>query len=1118
MSLIRTFAGKLDFLTQSNAPLDTDGARPQSGPGYWESKVVDIVNQIKNPAIDFEAIPAIVDLLQNKGQLDDRKLLLEVLLSAMSRLEGKEISHKLQAYVITLLYKDLPHPVAGYVALPLAEHRCCLVTSNHTQCAQRALKDVPRPPVKYAFRSVDGSHYNPLFPSMGQARRPYARSVPSKHCLPKDLLPDAGLVFDTLLLRDKFEEHPGGISSLFFAFADLVIHSIFETAHPGHPGHPTSNELINNSSSYLDLSVLYGSTQAKVDSVRRHDGTGRLWNDVFADGRLLQMPPATCALLVLLSRNHNYIAQKILDINENGTYRRDIKSLSEDERKIQDEEIFQRTRLVNCGYFMHIILGDYVGAILGLVRDGSAWRLDPLMNIRSSNHSWEPVGEGNVVSVEFNLLYRWHATLSAEDTKWTEERFTKLFDGKDPKDVNINDFRRAAHMHMIPPADVRDWTFAGLKRGANGMFSDDDLANTLQNATEWRASAFKARGTPAAMRIIEIMSMEQARAWGTCTMNEFRKFVGLKPYKDFKEWNPNPEIYDAAQALYRDIDNLELYVGLQAEEAKSPGPGAGLCPGYTISRAILADAVCLTRGDRFFTTDFTPSNLTSWGFQDCQYDAQDGSYGGLLTKLLFRTLPNHYPRGSAYAHFPFMTPNSMRSALQDRDPATVDKYTWTRPKKQPAVVPVSTYAGVKKVLSDDKSFISASDTRLLSVTKPFISSKKLNRTSTWRKSDKRLSTLKTTDKDIIKAKDEIVTLILSDPASLSTYFAKKAQELITTKSFTSSDKQTSSVDIVRDVINLLPVHYIAEEIAGLPVKTSTNPQGVWYEHHAYKMFAGIGEYIHLNLSSENDWRLRETSQQDCDEIVQRIKAHLDRLDQTLPSFGDYHIGTGANHGHAFLKKALSTLGAKYSHREIAAHVFAATVPTAAIYSSTVAHVVDFFLEDGRAKEREEVVQLLDSKDAEAAGKLQGYIREAIRLSPPVPGVYRTAGGDVDLGTQTIQAFEVVYASLTKANHDENAFSTENFARAAADDDKTPNVLVCCDESLASEKFVLATVPAILKVIFRGLKDLRRAPSKSGRITSFEESYLGTPRKLYVDGEGRVSQFPDSLIVQFAPSS
>ena len=46
-------------------------------------------------------------------------------------------------------------------------------------------------------------------------------------------------------------------------------------------------------------------------------------------------------------------------------------------------------------------------------------------------------------------------------------------------------------------------------------------------------------------------------------------------------------------------------VGLQAEQTKVPMPGAGLCPGYTVSRAILADAVCLTRGDRFLTVDCT---------------------------------------------------------------------------------------------------------------------------------------------------------------------------------------------------------------------------------------------------------------------------------------------------------------------------------------------------------------------------------------------------------------------------------------------------------------------------------------------------------------------------------
>ena len=46
-------------------------------------------------------------------------------------------------------------------------------------------------------------------------------------------------------------------------------------------------------------------------------------------------------------------------------------------------------------------------------------------------------------------------------------------------------------------------------------------------------------------------------------------------------WNgtPDKEIAEAAERLYTHIDHLELYVGLQAEEAKKPVEGAGLCPG-----------------------------------------------------------------------------------------------------------------------------------------------------------------------------------------------------------------------------------------------------------------------------------------------------------------------------------------------------------------------------------------------------------------------------------------------------------------------------------------------------------------------------------------------------------
>jgi linoleate 10R-lipoxygenase len=50
-------------------------------------------------------------------------------------------------------------------------------------------------------------------------------------------------------------------------------------------------------------------------------------------------------------------------------------------------------------------------------------------------------------------------------------------------------------------------------------------------------------------------------------------------FTTFLEWNSNPEIAGVAEKLYANIEYLELYVGLQAEEAKPLVDGAGLCPG-----------------------------------------------------------------------------------------------------------------------------------------------------------------------------------------------------------------------------------------------------------------------------------------------------------------------------------------------------------------------------------------------------------------------------------------------------------------------------------------------------------------------------------------------------------
>ena len=253
-------------------------------------------------------------------------------------------------------------------------------------------------------------------------------------------------------------------------------------------------------------------------------------------------------------------------------------------RAKQDEEIFQTARLINCGHFMSLVFGDYVAGFLGLGRDGNTWSMNPFDPIKTGSGQQLGRGEGNHVSVEFNLLYRWHATTAREDIEWTEEEFKQIFksSGKSLDQIDLMDFKVAArHLFTAQDPDPTKREFGGIKRGSDGMFADDDLAKILHDATEKVAGAYRARGTPAALRIIEIMGMVQARHWGACSMNEFRKFLGLKQFDSFEEWagEKNPEIAHAARQLYGHINNLELYPGLQAEECMDLGPGSGICCG-----------------------------------------------------------------------------------------------------------------------------------------------------------------------------------------------------------------------------------------------------------------------------------------------------------------------------------------------------------------------------------------------------------------------------------------------------------------------------------------------------------------------------------------------------------
>ena len=124
----------------------------------------------------------------------------------------------------------------------------------------------------------------------------------------------------------------------------------------------------------------------------------------------------------------------------------------------------------------------------------------------------------------------------------------------------------------------------------------------------------------------------------TASLNEFRDFFGLKRHESFEDINPDPKVADLLRTLYDSPDMVEGYPGMWLEDAKpAMNPGSGVCLPYTVGRAVFSgqskasvsqhlraklslDAITLVRSDRFYTLDFTPATLTSWGLAEVSAD------------------------------------------------------------------------------------------------------------------------------------------------------------------------------------------------------------------------------------------------------------------------------------------------------------------------------------------------------------------------------------------------------------------------------------------------------------------------------------------------------------------
>ena len=257
-------------------------------------------------------------------------------------------------------------------------------------------------------------------------------------------------------------------------------------------------------------------------------------------------------------------------------------------------------------------------------------------------------------------------------------------------------------MEAMTPDDPLKRDFAGLKRDHDGKFDDDELVQILADSIEDLAGSSGANNVPEVLRAVEILGMQQARKWQCATLNEFRKFFGLTPYDKFEDISSDPKVSAKLKSLFDHPDFVELYPGLVCEDAKQPmDPGVGIGPTYTISRAILSDAVTLVRGDRFYTVDYHPANLTNWGYQEVAYDLSVNQ-GCVFSKLFLQAFPNHFTFNSIYAHYPLVIPSENKKIMANL--GRVDEFSWDRPARIAPRINVASYNGVTSILKNGDAF------------------------------------------------------------------------------------------------------------------------------------------------------------------------------------------------------------------------------------------------------------------------------------------------------------------------------------------------------------------------------------------------------------------------------
>ncbi len=253
-----------------------------------------------------------------------------------------------------------------------------------------------------------------------------------------------------------------------------------------------------------------------------------------------------------------------------------------------DERLYHTARNIVMAEFLKIVLEDYINHITPY---HFQFFTDPLS---FTNEKWYRT---NWMTVEFTLVYRWHSMLPDN----------LIYDGQ-----------------KIPMPDSMWNNEMIIKKGLGALFEESCSQPAAQ------LSLFN---TPNFLIPTELASIRLGRAAKLRSYNDYRELCKYPRVTDFNQISSDENVQKELQRLYKHVDNVELYVGLYAEDLR---PNSALPP--LVGRLIGIDAFSQAFTNPLLSESvFNPETFSPVGWEEL-----------MNTKTLAQVVHRNIPPGKDY--------------------------------------------------------------------------------------------------------------------------------------------------------------------------------------------------------------------------------------------------------------------------------------------------------------------------------------------------------------------------------------------------------------------------------------------------------------------------------------